>query len=105
MVRIMSVLGEIFEIIAELKKTFAYRYDIPNIYGIADFRRNEFIFYGKKAIREFIKRHEPYKYPYRKTELASKLSKAIMLLWIYPELFNELDQEVTAIYKEIKGSE
>jgi len=101
----MGVLGEIFGIVAELKKKYGYRYDIPNIYGIADFRRNEWVFYGKKAIREFIRRHEPYAQPYRKTELSAKLNKAVMLLWIYPELFDQLDQEVTAIYNEVKGSQ
>jgi len=101
----MGVLGEIFGIVAELKKKYSYRYDIPNIYGIADFRRNEWVFYGKKAIREFIRRHEPYAQPYRKTELSAKLNKAVMLLWIYPELFDQLDQEVTAIYNEVKGSQ
>jgi len=99
----MGVLGELFEIIAELKRKYAYRYDIPNLYGIADFRRNEFIFYGKKAIREFIRRHEPYAQPYRKTELSAKLNKAIMKLWTYPELFDQLDSEITELYNEIKG--
>lgn len=99
----MGVLGEIIEIMVELKQKYGYRYNMPNIYGIADFRRNEFVFYGKKAIREFIRRHEPYAQPYRKTELSAKLNKAIMKLWIYPELFSDLDQEVTELYEEVKG--
>jgi len=99
----MGVLGEIFQIIAELKQKYGYKFDMFKLYGIGDFRRNEFIFYGKKAIREFIRRHEPYAQPYRKTELSAKLNKAIMKLWIYPQLFNDLDNEVTALYEEVKG--
>jgi len=100
----MGVLGEIFAIIQELKQRYAYRFDMPNIYGIADFRRNEFIFYAKKSIREFIRRHEPYANKYRKTELAAALNRAIMKLWNYPEEFEQLDAEVTALYNEVKGA-
>jgi len=101
----MGVLGEIFQIMHELKQKYNYNFDLFNLYGIADFRRNEFVFYGKKAIREFIRRHEPYKYPYRKTELAGKLNKAIMKLWTCPQLFSELDLEITQLYEEIKGEQ
>ena len=101
----MSYLDEFLELINQMRAKFSYDFDVANFYGIADFRRNEWVFYGKKAVREFIRRHEPYAQPYRKTELSAKLNKAVMLLWIYPELFDQLDQEVTAIYNEVKGSQ
>ena len=102
----MGVLGEIFKIIAELKKTYNYDFNLLDIHAIADFRRNEFIFYGKKAIREFIRRNEPYKYPYRKTELSAVLNRAIMQLWTYPQLFSYYDDLCTNLFNEIKyGSE
>ena len=99
----MGVLAEVLEIAKQLKLKFGYDFTPLNLYGIADFRRNEFIFYAKKAIREFIKLHEPYANKYRKTELASALNRAIMKLWIYPDLFDQLDSELTELYEEVKG--
>jgi len=96
----MSVLGEIFEIMAELKQKYGYRYNMPNIYGIADFRRNEFVFYGKKAIREWIRRNAKTLDRDERMYLSQVLNKAIMILWNYPELktyFDELIENIISV--------
>jgi len=91
----MGYIDELMRILHELKSVFAYKFDIANIYGIADFRRNEFVFYGKKAIREFIRKYAKHVNKYRKTEVAQALNRAIMKLWNYPELRDTLEREIT----------
>jgi len=97
----MGVLDEIFEIIAELKRKYGYHFDMPKIYGIGDFRRNEFIFYGRKAIREWIRRNAETLDRDKRMYLSQILSKAIMTLWNYPELKSYYDSVIEELIKVI----
>ena len=99
----MGVLHEIIAIVNELKRKYRYDFNIANLYGIADFRRNEFVFYAKKAIREWIRRHSNEIDRYRRSELVQALNRAIMKLWLYPQLFDALDREVTQLYEELRS--
>ena len=82
----MSYFDEFLQLIAQMKATFSYDMSIANLYGIADFRRNEFVLYGKKAIREFIRLHKNELDKNRRQYVAQLLNKAVMTLYNYPEL-------------------
>ena len=40
---VMSYFEEFLQLIAQMRDTFRYDFSIANFYGIADFRRNEFV--------------------------------------------------------------
>ena len=82
----MSYFDEFLQLIAQMKAKFSYDMSIANLYGIADFRRNEFVLYGKKAIREFIRLHKNELDKNRRQYVAQLLNKAVMTLYNYPEL-------------------
>ena len=99
----MSLLGEVIAKIKELKAVYGYDFNIPNIYGVADFRRNEFVFLAKKAVREVIKEHEDELDRLKKNILVQKCMKAIMKLWTNPELYSTLEQIVEQAYEYAKN--
>jgi len=97
----MSLLDEV--IAKGLEWFNKFRYSLPRLpYADADFTRNLWIISMKKGIREVIKAHEPYAQPYRKTELAAMLSKAIMKLYSFPQLKSYYDSLIDSLYNEIK---
>ena len=82
----MSYFDEFLQLIAQMRATFRYDMNVLNLYGIADFRRNEFVIYGKKAVREFIRLHKNELDKNKRQLTAQLLSKAVMTLYSYPEL-------------------
>ena len=82
----MSYFNEFLQLIAQMKAKFSYDMSIANFYGIADFRRNEFVIYGKKAVREFIRLHKDELDKNKRMLISQLLSKAVMTLWLYPEM-------------------
>ena len=96
------ILDEVLAKLAEIKSTFGYDFKWLNIYGEADFRRNEFIWAARKAIREVIREHEPYAIPSLKTTLAAMLSRAVMRLWLYPSQKDSLAQQIEDVYNYAK---
>jgi len=83
---VMSYFEEFLQLIAQMRDTFRYDFSIANFYGIADFRRNEFVIYGKKAVREFIRLHKDELDKNKRQLVAQLLNKAVMTLWLYPEM-------------------
>jgi len=99
----MTILSEVLTKIKELKAVYGYDFNIPNIYGVADFRRNEFVFLAKKAVREVIKEHEDELDRLKKNILVQKCMKAIMKLWTNPESYSTLEQIVEQAYEYAKN--
>jgi len=99
----MTLLSEVIAKIKELKTVYGYDYNFLNVYGIADFRRNEFVFLAKKAVREVIKEHEDELDRLKKNILVQKCMKAIMKLWTNPELYSTLEQIVEQAYEYAKN--
>ena len=99
----MTLLSEVIAKIKELKAVYGYDYNFLNVYGVADFRRNEFVFLAKKAVREVIKEHEDELDRLKKNILVQKCMKAIMKLWTNPELYNTLEQIVEQAYEYAKN--
>jgi len=94
----MTLLSEVIAKIKELKTVYGYDFNIPNIYGVADFRRNEFVFLAKKAVREVIKEHEDELDKHCRIQLVTLLNRAVMKLWSNPELYSKLETEVETEY-------
>ncbi|MCD6131546.1 MAG: hypothetical protein J7J61_05535 [Candidatus Hydrothermae bacterium] len=82
----MSYFDEFLQLIAQMRAKFRYDMNVANFYGIADFRRNEFVIYGKKAIREFIRSHANELDRNKRMLVSQLLNKAVMTLYNYPEL-------------------
>ena len=98
----MSVLGEVLKILNEMVKARTELFNLPNIHGIADFRRNEFIYHGKRAIKEWMKRQKYNNVrldPDCRIKLTQKLMKAIMQLWSHPELYNYYAKIIDELYE------
>jgi len=100
----MSLLGEVIAKIKELKAVYGYDFNIPNIYGVADFRRNEFVFLAKKAIREVIRNHRNELDKHCRIQLVTLLNRAVMKLWSNPELYSKLEAEIEEEYNNCKRS-
>jgi len=97
----MAIVYEVIRKLNEMRKTYGYDFNIPNIYGIADFRRNEFVFIAKKAIREVINKYKRSLIKHRISELTQCLNKAIMNLYTKPELIDYFDSKCQKIFDEI----
>jgi len=100
----MTLLSEVIAKIKELKTVYGYDFNIPNIYGVADFRRNEFVFLAKKAVREVIKEHEDELDKHCRIQLVTLLNRAVMKLWSNPELYSKLEAEIEEEYNNCKRS-
>jgi len=94
----MTLLSEVIAKIKELKTIYGYDYNFLNVYGIADFRRNEFVFLAKKAVREVIKEHKDELDKHCRIQLVTLLNRAVMKLWSNPELYDKLETEVETEY-------
>jgi len=95
----MTLLSEVIAKIKELKAVYGYDFNIPSIYGVADFRRNEFVFLAKKAIREIIRNHRNELDKHCRIQLVTLLNRAVMKLWSNPELYDKLETEVETEYE------
>ncbi|MCD6434304.1 MAG: hypothetical protein J7L14_01705, partial [Candidatus Diapherotrites archaeon] len=84
----MGVLADVLAKIPDLDARFRYDFNFLDLWQLADFRRNKFVFLGKKAIREWMNEHKHEIPNYYRSVLAAELSRAIMKLWQSPELFN-----------------
>jgi len=93
----MSYFDEFLELINQMRAKFSYDFDVANFYGIADFRRNEFVIYGKKAIREFIRLHKDQLDKAKRQLVAQLLNKAVMTLWNYPELKSYFEAKLSEL--------
>jgi len=96
----MSYFDEFLQLIAQMKATFSYDMNIANFYGIADFRRNEFVIYGKKAIREFIRLYKDELDKNKRQLVAQLLNKAVMTLYSYPELKSYFSAKLDELMSE-----
>jgi len=96
----MSYFNEFLQLIAQMKAKFSYDMSIANLYGIADFRRNEFVIYGKKAVREFIRLHKDELDKNKRQLTAQLLSKAVMTLYSYPELRSYFESRLEELMSE-----
>jgi len=96
----VSYFDEFLQLIAQMKAKFSYDMSIANFYGIADFRRNEFVLYGKKAIREFIRSHANELDKAKRQLVAQLLNKAVMTLYSYPELKSYFESRLEELMSE-----
>ncbi|RLE61982.1 MAG: hypothetical protein DRJ47_11395, partial [Thermoprotei archaeon] len=88
------------EVIAKSKEIFnELRYSIPRLpYTDADYTRNLWIIAMKRAIREVLREHKPYKNPYLLTSLSLLISACIMRLYSCPSLKSYYDMKIDDLY-------
>jgi len=100
----MTLLSEVIAKVKELKTVYGYDYNFLNVYGIADFKRNEFVFLAKKAVREVIRNHRNELDKHCRIQLVTLLNRAVMKLWSNPELYSKLEAEIEEEYNNCKRS-
>ena len=96
----MSYFDEFLQLINQMRATFSYDMSIANFYGIADFRRNEFVIYGKKAIRGFIRSHASELDKNKRMLVSQLLNKAVMMLWLYPEMKSYFEAKLNELMSD-----
>ena len=90
----MSFLGDIVQRAKELKAASGWKIDNIDLYGNANFRTLEFVFWCRKALRELIRENKPYALPYGETYLSAQCMAAIMRIAAKPEVFSYYEQKV-----------
>ena len=96
------LLDDIMAEMRNLKQKQIYSFKWLNLYGKADFERNAFVFYAKKAAGDVIRRNRPYAKNYLVPKLMQVIIKAIMRLWERPELYDYYAQRIEQLFQEVK---
>jgi len=93
----MGYMDDFLTLLKSMRTKFSYDMNIPNFYGIADFRRNEFVIYGRKAVREYIRQHAERLDKTKRQYVSQLLNKAVMQLWLHPELKSYFEDKLNEL--------